>query len=109
MMNNGLKKMRQSDIDAHLKRAFQELTDEGLPDRFTDLLSQLRQRDGGDDIPANGSGLGNGGSANAATNSGKQVSGDDGDKVELVNECVAPDGDDPGKPSGGKPEARQKK
>lgn len=34
--------MRESDIDAHLKRAFQELADEALPDRFNDLLAQLR-------------------------------------------------------------------
>lgn len=47
MTDNGLRKMRESDIDAHLKRAFKELADEGLPDRFNDLLAQLRHGDAG--------------------------------------------------------------
>ncbi len=34
------------DIDAHLKRAFQQITEEQLPDRFTDLLEKLRSGDG---------------------------------------------------------------
>jgi hypothetical protein len=31
------------DIDANLKRAFDEVSREQVPDRFTDLLAQLRQ------------------------------------------------------------------
>ncbi|WP_110813019.1 NepR family anti-sigma factor [Pseudoroseicyclus aestuarii] len=34
---------RGEDIDAHLKRAFREITDEGLPDRFSSLLERLRE------------------------------------------------------------------
>ncbi|SDE03080.1 NepR family anti-sigma factor [Limimaricola pyoseonensis] len=37
---------RGDDIDAHLRRAFQQLTDETLPDRFTDLLERLRAGEG---------------------------------------------------------------
>ena len=36
----------RGDIDAHLKRAFQQLTDEALPDRFTDLLARLKAGEG---------------------------------------------------------------
>lgn len=38
----------RGDIDAHLKRAFQQLTDEALPDRFTDLLARLKAGEGAD-------------------------------------------------------------
>ncbi|WP_282024791.1 NepR family anti-sigma factor [Limimaricola cinnabarinus] len=49
----------RGDIDAHLKRAFQQLTDEALPDRFTDLLARLKAGEGaasassgaGDEVP----------------------------------------------------------
>lgn len=53
--------MRESDIDAHLKRAFKELADEALPDRFNDLLAKLRAGEaGGRDAPADGGGEGGG-------------------------------------------------
>ncbi|MGR3466071.1 NepR family anti-sigma factor [Limimaricola sp.] len=39
----------RGDIDAHLKRAFQQLTDEALPDRFTDLLARLKAGEDADD------------------------------------------------------------
>jgi len=32
----------QSEIDANLKRAFNEVANERVPDKFTDLLHQLR-------------------------------------------------------------------
>ncbi|MCP1167973.1 NepR family anti-sigma factor [Limimaricola litoreus] len=49
----------RGDIDAHLKRAFQQLTEEALPDRFTDLLAKLKAGEGaesassgaGDEVP----------------------------------------------------------
>jgi len=48
--------MRDDDIDAHLKKAFQEMTREDLPDRFTELLTRLKSGSDGSD----GSGRGNG-------------------------------------------------
>ncbi|MBB97386.1 MAG: hypothetical protein CML68_22640 [Rhodobacteraceae bacterium] len=35
-------------IDANLKRAFDTVLNEDVPDRFTDLLAQLRAADGAD-------------------------------------------------------------
>lgn len=32
-------------IDENLKRVFEETLEEGIPDRFKDLLSQLKQQD----------------------------------------------------------------
>lgn len=32
-------------IDENLKRVFNETLDEGIPDRFKDLLSQLKEQD----------------------------------------------------------------
>ncbi|MEL6465082.1 MAG: NepR family anti-sigma factor [Pseudomonadota bacterium] len=39
-------------IDANLKRAFEDLASEPVPDRFTELLSKLRS---GEDVPDKGS------------------------------------------------------
>lgn len=39
------KNSRESLIDANLKRVFDETLDEGVPDRFKDLLSQLKEQD----------------------------------------------------------------
>lgn len=35
-------------IDANLKRAFDDVLNEDIPDRFTDLLAQLRASEGQD-------------------------------------------------------------
>lgn len=35
-------------IDANLKRAFDDVLNQDIPDRFTDLLSQLRASEGAD-------------------------------------------------------------
>lgn len=37
----------EQEIDDNLKRAFEEVANQDLPSRFTDLLSQLRQQDAG--------------------------------------------------------------
>jgi len=34
-------------IDENLRRVFQESVDEGIPDRFKNLLEQLKQQDSG--------------------------------------------------------------
>ena len=36
---------RERVIDENLKRVFEETLDEGIPDRFKDLLSQLKKQD----------------------------------------------------------------
>lgn len=36
---------RERVIDENLKRVYNEALDEGIPDRFKDLLSQLKQQD----------------------------------------------------------------
>ena len=36
---------REAVIDENLKRVFEETLDEGIPDRFKDLLSQLKKQD----------------------------------------------------------------
>lgn len=36
---------RKDPIDEHLKRVYDEVLQEDVPDRFTDLLNQLRQQD----------------------------------------------------------------
>ena len=43
------RKPHDKDIDAHLKRAFQSLTEEAIPDELTSLLDRLRAEDGADD------------------------------------------------------------
>lgn len=37
----------EQEIDDNLRRAFDEVANQELPSRFTDLLSQLRQQDAG--------------------------------------------------------------
>lgn len=36
---------RESDIDENLKKVFNETLEEGIPDRFKELLSQLKQQE----------------------------------------------------------------
>ena len=36
---------REALIDENLKRVYQETLEEGIPDRFKDLLNQLKQQD----------------------------------------------------------------
>lgn len=36
---------REKAIDENLKKVFDQTLDEGIPDRFKDLLAQLRQQD----------------------------------------------------------------
>lgn len=40
---------RGKDIDQHLKRAFQQLENEQVPEHLLRLVEQLRQQDGGED------------------------------------------------------------
>ena len=40
------RKLRERDIDAHLKRAFQAVSEEGIPDRFASLLQRLEAGEG---------------------------------------------------------------
>ena len=44
-MQAGKKDDRERVIDENLKRVFEETLDEGIPDRFKDLLDQLKQQD----------------------------------------------------------------
>lgn len=44
-MNASNKQNRESVIDDNLKRVFDETLEEGIPDRFKDLLNQLKQQD----------------------------------------------------------------
>lgn len=41
------KSVRERDIDENLKKVFEETLEEGIPDRFKILLSQLKQQDQG--------------------------------------------------------------
>lgn len=36
----------EQEIDQNLRRAFDEIANQDLPSRFTDLLNQLREQDG---------------------------------------------------------------
>ena len=36
---------REKAIDDNLKRVFEQTLDEGIPDRFKDLLNQLKEQD----------------------------------------------------------------
>lgn len=38
---------RKRDIDENLRRVFEETLDEGIPDRFKDLLNQLKSQENG--------------------------------------------------------------
>lgn len=43
-MNQHMPRSRVSEqIDANLKRAFDEISNEAVPDRFSDLLAKLRE------------------------------------------------------------------
>ena len=44
---SGQKQSKQSEdvIDESLRRVYQEVVDEGIPDRFKSLLEQLKQQD----------------------------------------------------------------
>lgn len=44
-MNIPKKDDRERAIDENLKKVFEETLDEGIPDRFKDLLSQLKAQD----------------------------------------------------------------
>lgn len=44
-MSKPVKKDREHTIDENLKRVYAETLDEGIPERFLDLLSQLKQQD----------------------------------------------------------------
>ena len=44
-MQTGKKSERKNMIEENLKRVFNETLDEGIPDRFTELLNQLKEQD----------------------------------------------------------------
>lgn len=44
----------QQEIDDNLKRAYGDVTQQEVPDRFTDLLAQLRAAEAGKAEPAEG-------------------------------------------------------
>lgn len=44
-MNSGNSKNHERVIDENLRRVFEQTLDEGIPDRFKNLLEQLRQQD----------------------------------------------------------------
>lgn len=44
-MNTPKKNERERAIDDNLKKVFDQTLEEGIPDRFKDLLSQLKQQD----------------------------------------------------------------
>ncbi|WP_169795941.1 NepR family anti-sigma factor [Pseudoponticoccus marisrubri] len=45
MSNNARTSKLQQEIDANLKRAYEETLNEDVPDRFTDLLARLKAAD----------------------------------------------------------------
>lgn len=47
MASNSDKSKRDEEIDANLKRVFQEQLEEDIPDRFKALLDQLKHQDQG--------------------------------------------------------------
>lgn len=44
-MNSGKNDDHERVIDENLKKVFSETLDEGIPDRFKDLLSQLKEQE----------------------------------------------------------------
>jgi hypothetical protein len=44
-VNSGNSKNHERVIDENLRRVFEQTLDEGIPDRFKNLLEQLRQQD----------------------------------------------------------------
>lgn len=45
MSQSGQDKTPQSVIDQNLRKVYQDTLDEGIPDRFKDLLDQLKQQE----------------------------------------------------------------
>ncbi|WP_299680696.1 NepR family anti-sigma factor [uncultured Roseobacter sp.] len=45
MTQTGANRKRESVIDENLKRVYEETLDEGIPDRFKDLLDALKQQE----------------------------------------------------------------
>ncbi|MEQ6249286.1 NepR family anti-sigma factor [Sulfitobacter sp. HNIBRBA3233] len=45
MTNQGRQDRREGVIDENLRRVFDETVEEGIPDRFKDLLEQLKKQD----------------------------------------------------------------
>jgi hypothetical protein len=45
LVQAGERDERERVIDENLKRVYEETLDEGIPDRFKDLLNQLKQQD----------------------------------------------------------------
>lgn len=45
MTQSGQDKPRESVIDQNLRRVYEEALEEGIPDRFKDLLDQLKQQE----------------------------------------------------------------
>nr|WP_298975436.1 NepR family anti-sigma factor [uncultured Roseobacter sp.] len=45
MAQSSANRKRESVIDENLKRVYEEALDEGIPDRFKDLLDALKQQD----------------------------------------------------------------
>ena len=47
MTQSSANRKRESVIDDNLKRVYEEALEEGIPDRFKDLLNALKQQDQG--------------------------------------------------------------
>ena len=47
MAPDGMTTKKNQQIDENLRRVYKEMLDEELPDRFRDLLSQLRDKESG--------------------------------------------------------------
>ena len=45
LVNSGSKDERERVIDDNLKRVYEETLEEGIPDRFKDLLQKLKEQD----------------------------------------------------------------
>ncbi|WP_300038430.1 NepR family anti-sigma factor [uncultured Roseobacter sp.] len=45
MAQSGTDRKRESVIDENLRRVYDEALEEGIPDRFTDLLKALKEQD----------------------------------------------------------------
>jgi len=48
-VNTSRKSDRDRAIDENLRKVYEQTLDEGIPDRFRELLSQLKQQDAGRD------------------------------------------------------------
>ncbi len=56
MPSHESRKSKADDIDAHLKRAFDSLTEAAMPDRLVALLDRLRAEESAPDDDASGTG-----------------------------------------------------